>query len=215
MLVITITLYVISVIISFIAILLVSLFLFILSKDLGNFDLFLLIANTLLVIVILSLIFSFARNKKIFVELIECILSNVFKLFKRRFNTKKFYEIIDDYYHGAKMIKSDKKHFLTPILLLLVKHLIDILSIYIIFYALNLKISFLVIVFGIAIANLISTISFIPSGIGIFEFGMAGSFAALGINLGIAISAVLLFRLISLWIPVLLGFILYKPTLKV
>ncbi|MBI2671179.1 flippase-like domain-containing protein [Candidatus Woesearchaeota archaeon] len=208
-------LYLIALISSFLLILIFSLLFFIIAKKLAKIDMFLLVANTFLVITIALLLYAFVKNKKNFIDFLEKFLIKTFKFFKITWRKEKFLHILEEFYEGGNIIKKDKRHFLVPILFLLVKHFIDTFSIFLIFNSFGVKINILIVVFGIAIANVISLFSLIPGGIGVFEISMAASFFVLGIDVNIAIASVLVFRLVSYWLPILIGFFLYKSALKV
>jgi uncharacterized protein (TIRG00374 family) len=48
-----------------------------------------------------------------------------------------------------------------------------------------------------------------PGGVGGVEGGMIGAFAALGVNTGLAVVAVLVFRALVFWLPTVPGTIAY------
>ncbi len=62
-----------------------------------------------------------------------------------------------------------------------------------------------VLVVGLGVANLFTALPHAPGGLGAVEAGMAGTYAALGVPAGTAVVAVLGYRLVSYWLPVLAG----------
>ena len=72
-------------------------------------------------------------------------------------------------------------------------------------YALNMHISFVVVILvftlGVGVGAAIPT----PGGIGGFEAGLAGGFVAYGVDPASALAAALLFRLVSYWLPIAAG----------
>ena len=209
------TIFYTALVISFLIILMASLLSFILIRNLGLLDLFWFIANMFLIIIIFFAVYEIMKNKKHFSRFIETILNKVMGLFHKNINKQKFYSIINEFYEGLRKIKNNKKHFILPLLLSSLKHLFDALAIYLLFLSLGSNIPILIIIFGIAIADILSLAMFIPGGMGVFEISMAGVLVVFGIPFNLSFAAVLLFRIFSFWIPTLIGVVIYKSTLKV
>lgn len=53
-----------------------------------------------------------------------------------------------------------------------------------------------------------------PGGIGAMETVMTAGLVAAGVNAGIALSAVLLYRLLSFWLPTIPGWIAFRQLMK-
>jgi glycosyltransferase 2 family protein len=209
------TIFYTALVVSFLIILMASLLSFILVRNLGLLDLFWFIANLLLIILIFFTIYELMKNKRHFSNFIESIINKTLGLFKKKMNKQKFYSIINEFYEGLRKIKNDKKHFLLPLLLLSLKHFFDALAIYLLFLSLGFNVSIFIIIFSIAIADILSLTMFVPGGIGVFELSIAGVLVAFGVPFNLSLAAVLLFRIFSFWIPTLIGVAIYKNTLKV
>lgn len=54
-------------------------------------------------------------------------------------------------------------------------------------------------------ANLLNALPISPGGLGLVEAGLTGTFVAFGVPAGVALTTVLVYRLISLWLPVAAG----------
>lgn len=82
----------------------------------------------------------------------------------------------------------------------------DILTIYALFFAAGQSISFGVLLTGYGLPLLLGKAGFLPGGVGIVEATMTAIYASLGISADIVVVVILGYRLISFWIPVLIGF---------
>jgi len=88
----------------------------------------------------------------------------------------------------------------------LLAHLLDIVTLYILFRAFNQSIELGTLIAGYAMGILFWIVSFTPQGIGVVEGVMALTFSSLGISGAAATTVVLAFRGLTFWIPMLLGF---------
>lgn len=86
----------------------------------------------------------------------------------------------------------------------------DLLAIYLIFLAAGYKINPGILFAGYGLPLLLAKMAFIvPGGLGIIETSMAALFTSLGVPNDIALVVILGYRLVSFWIPVLTGFLVY------
>jgi len=81
----------------------------------------------------------------------------------------------------------------------------DMLTLYFAFLAARQPLHFTVLLAGYGVPVLLGRSSFLPGGIAVIEIGMSAVFAGLGIDTQVAIVAVLTYRLISFWLPTLIG----------
>lgn len=82
----------------------------------------------------------------------------------------------------------------------------DIFCLYFTFIGFGYKPHLPVVIFTYAVAKILGTISFIPGGLGVIEASMSLLFIGFGVPSATALTAVLVFRLISFWLPIPLGF---------
>lgn len=83
----------------------------------------------------------------------------------------------------------------------------DILTLYFMFIAAGNDISLGVLLSGYGLPLLLGKMAFfLPGGVGVVESGMAALYSGLGILSSTAVVAILGYRLISFWIPSLIGF---------
>lgn len=86
----------------------------------------------------------------------------------------------------------------------------DLLMMYLIFLAAGYKISLGVLFAGYGLPLLLAKMAFIvPGGIGVIETSMAALFTSLAVPKDIALVVILGYRLISFWLPIMVGFLVY------
>lgn len=200
--------------IAFVLVLLFAFIMLVIRKNLDLISLILLIIAALIIVVVALLLFESIKNRRYFANFIEKIATRLFRIFKKEFNKEKFDYVIEEFYEGIKIMRNDKKHFLIPLVFSLVKILLDVITIYLIFLSFNVKISIPIIILGLTIGSVLGIISFLPGGLGIFELTTSGIYTGLGVNFGIALETILIFRFLSYWLPNLIGFLIYKHTLE-
>jgi uncharacterized membrane protein YbhN (UPF0104 family) len=82
----------------------------------------------------------------------------------------------------------------------------DILSLYFLFIAANYRPSPGLVLAGYGLPLLAGKMAVLPGGLGVVEGGMVGLYEALGVPGGVVVVVVLGYRLLSFWIPFVLGF---------
>jgi phosphatidylglycerol lysyltransferase len=85
-------------------------------------------------------------------------------------------------------------------------HLLDLLTLYILFLAFHQPVSLGALLAGYAMGILFLVVSITPQGIGVVEGVMTLTFTSLGIPGAVAATVVLVFRGLTFWLPMLLGF---------
>lgn len=94
------------------------------------------------------------------------------------------------------------------------EHLLDLLTIAAVFAAFAQPINLGVLIVGYFLASLLAFLSFIPTGLGIFEGSLVGLYTALGVPFEAAAVTVLVYRALSFWLPIPFGFALYEQLLR-
>jgi glycosyltransferase 2 family protein len=82
----------------------------------------------------------------------------------------------------------------------------DMLTLYILFGALGHSVSLSVLFVGYGLPLLFGKVGFLPGGLGIVEGTMAVLYGGLGVPNAILVVVILTYRLLSFWLPTLLGF---------
>ena len=85
----------------------------------------------------------------------------------------------------------------------------DMLTLYFIFIAANNQVSIGILLIGYGLPLLLGKMAFIiPGGVGVIETTMVGLYTELGVPNSTAVAVVLAYRLISLWLPLIVGFLM-------
>lgn len=90
---------------------------------------------------------------------------------------------------------------------------VDGVTLYLIFLAIAAPTPFGVCFIAIVIASVAATIGPMPMGLGTFEAGMIASLAVYGVPVETALTATLIYRGLSLWLPLLPGFAIIQREL--
>jgi len=85
----------------------------------------------------------------------------------------------------------------------------DILTLYLVFIAAGYRVNPGLLLGGYGLPLLLSKFTFLPGGIGLVEGGMAAIYTGLGVPGATSVVVILTYRIISFWLPTLLGFPLF------
>jgi uncharacterized membrane protein YbhN (UPF0104 family) len=83
----------------------------------------------------------------------------------------------------------------------------DILTLYLLFLAAHYTPNPGLVLAGYGLPLLAGKMAVLPGGLGVVEGGMVGLYEALGVPSGVVVVVILGYRLISFWVPALLGFL--------
>ena len=112
----------------------------------------------------------------------------------------------EEFNQAASAVAGHPSRLMRTIAIALLAHVLDILTLYILFLAFNQPVSLGVLVAGYAICILFWVVSPTPQGIGIVEGMMTLTFTSLGIPGAVSATVSLAFRGLTFWLPMLLGF---------
>ncbi|HWL50655.1 MAG TPA: lysylphosphatidylglycerol synthase transmembrane domain-containing protein [Acidimicrobiia bacterium] len=84
--------------------------------------------------------------------------------------------------------------------------IVDAAALWVMFLGFGVRLHPAVLLVGYGLANLINALpELTPGWLGVLESALAATYAALGVPVGIAVMAVLAYRLVSYWLPVAVG----------
>ncbi|MDA8229356.1 MAG: lysylphosphatidylglycerol synthase transmembrane domain-containing protein [Desulfitobacterium hafniense] len=86
----------------------------------------------------------------------------------------------------------------------------DLLILYTAFKIIRYDVSPGLVAAGLALATVLSLVSMVPQGIGIYETSMTWFYLQLGVPFSIALSVALIYRAVTFWLPILPGLISLK-----
>ena len=125
------------------------------------------------------------------------------------FSSPRLLKFFEEMTIGEKLITADKRKLIAPFVYSALFNFFHYLTIYLIFLSFSFPVSIEKIICGASIAGLISFVTFLPGGFGVYETSMAMTYYNLGVPLNLAILVTLIFRLFSLWAPIPVGLFLY------
>lgn len=139
-------------------------------------------------------------------NVVNWALWHVAKWRKKPYDPQKTKETVDGYIMAWKGLAKGNWH--KPLLGALIYVFFDMLAMYFLFLAAGYKVYAGVLFAGYGLPYLISKIAFIfPGGIGVIEASMAAIFTSMGVPSEISVVVILSYRLLSFWIPIVLGFV--------
>jgi phosphatidylglycerol lysyltransferase len=112
-----------------------------------------------------------------------------------------------EFNQAATAVASHPSRLMRTVGMAFLAHLVDISSLYILFRAFNQPIGLGVLVAGYAVGILFWIVSITPQGIGVVEGVMTLTFTSLGIPSAVAATITLIFRGLTFWLPMVLGFL--------
>ena len=135
------------------------------------------------------------------------IITKVFKFFKKTIDQKRINQEFDRLFKTWDTLLSGG--WKGPLIGAGITIIFDMTTIYFIFLGTGLSIPLDILITGYGLPILFGKMAFIiPGGIGVIETTMIGLYANLGIPLQVATIVVLVYRFISFWTPLLIGFVL-------
>ncbi|MEK7143006.1 MAG: lysylphosphatidylglycerol synthase transmembrane domain-containing protein [Patescibacteria group bacterium] len=108
-------------------------------------------------------------------------------------------------YQATKILAQNRKYQLSAVFGALFYWFGDIFCLYFAFLGLGWPPHIAIVIFTYAAAKILSQISFIPGGLGVSEATLSLIFIGFGVPASTALAAVLIFRLISFWLPIPVG----------
>lgn len=88
--------------------------------------------------------------------------------------------------------------------------LLDSLTLYALFHGLGMPVSFLPVLFGFILTKIISLLPFLPGALILYEGSMTFFYVHFGVPVAVAAVVTLLYRALSFWLPIPVGFFLYR-----
>jgi uncharacterized protein (TIRG00374 family) len=188
------------------------------SRDINRVSVRLVILLLLAIIVGISLLLAaFAKRRRLerlinpFVRLTNFI-SRLFPGHRDLIGRKEFHAFLDELYEGVAAIRQLRTW---PRLMLwaLATNVTEVATLYVVLAGLGWWMNPGVAIAAYALAILASLLSLITNGFGVYEAAMTGTLVALGLPLSAALSAVLLYRILSLALFLPPGFYFYRQYL--
>lgn len=159
------------------------------------------IVITGLTAVIAGIVVLLARNQ--WMEAIAVRVCRIVKRFRGSFDEKLITDAVERADRTWKTMKTGG--WIRPAIFSFLVLTFDLLCLRYAFLATGISIHFSVLLAGYGVPILLGRASFLPGGIAVIEVAMAAIFGGLGVPASAAVVAVLTYRLISFWLPTLVG----------
>jgi len=138
-------------------------------------------------------------------KILRSLTTKLNKITKKEHNLESLEVKLEQFYSEMKVF--GKRKWMKPALGSLTMIVFDMLTLYFFFMAAGVYVKPGILIAGYSISVLLGrSLFFIPGGAGVVEGGMAAMYTNLGIHSHITVIAVLGYRLVSFWIPILIGF---------
>jgi uncharacterized protein (TIRG00374 family) len=155
-------------------------------------------------LVFLLVLYGFKHQEKV-ERLVLWLAGLLGKLLRRTYDAAPIANMTDKIYAGLKLLLNGR--WKEPVLGAVLNIVFDMLTLYFLFMAAGHAANPGVLVAGYGVSILLQRgVFFIPGGIGVIEGGMVAIYTSLGIPGAVSVVVILGYRLISFWIPSLLGF---------
>lgn len=151
------------------------------------------------------LIFFGIRHEKAVMKIVLNIASFVMRLFHRPYEEEKIRNVVSNILSNLRLLSN--RGWIKPTIGAVLFVVFDILVLYLFFLAADYPVKIGVMISGYSLALLLGRGAFfLPGGIGLIESSMIAFYSTLGVPGSVSIAVVLSYRLISFWIPSILGF---------
>ncbi len=206
--------------ISFQALLLLGLLMLAFSGDVNNFVL--LISGALITLLVVStfgMAFILGSKERIrsFSTFITKLINKFINLFRRKnpetISIERVRKVFTDLHENYLILRRNYSGLKRPLLFSFIANLTEVLTLYVVYIAFGQWVNPGAVILAYAVANFAGLISFLPAGVGIYEALMTAVLAASGVPAGISIPVTATYRIISMSIQLIPGYILYYRNL--
>ncbi|MFH1071902.1 MAG: lysylphosphatidylglycerol synthase transmembrane domain-containing protein [Nanoarchaeota archaeon] len=195
---------------AFVVLVLFGLFYLIIHKELDKAYLAPLFLAFGLLLGVSYLFLHLAHKKSRLQKFIVFLASHLSRIRKKRLKLARLLFFVDDLFEGKQIVKQHIRRFIMPLFFQFCIFFLSALTIAALFRGFGYKAHLTIVIAGLAISLLLSMVSFIPGGLGVFEASMAFVYANLGVPTIYALIVTLLYRVISFWLPLPFGLLIYR-----
>ncbi len=208
--------------ISFLIILFIGMFLlsFGSGKSHSSVALFIGLSITFLTLfgVLIGIYIISDKNRiKAFTAFLPRILNNILRPFKKGKNTidlSKLERLFEDLNKDYSLIAKDWRTLKIPFFWSFMMNLSEVGTVYLAYVALGHLVNPGAIILAYAVASFAGLVSILPGGIGVYEALMTATLTGAGVPKALALSATLIYRILTMVIFLPVGFIYYQIALR-
>ncbi len=207
---------------SFLLLLLVGVFLLALSHDTNGLVIFIssaIIFTTLFGTGVGIFIIGKATRIKAFVSWLPKGLNALFRLFRitkkhEIINMQRVESTLENMHEDYKALTRNIALVRRLFWWMLLFNVAEIITIYVVYVAFGTLINPGALILAYAIANFAGLIAILPGGVGVYEGLMTATLASVGVARGLALSATVLYRILSMLLFLPVGYYFYSKVLK-
>lgn len=133
---------------------------------------------------------------------------------KRFVSDAQLSHFFDEFYEGYHFLLANRSKWRLPLICALSANIAEVSTVYIVVLAFGVTLNPGIVIAAYTLANLFSIVSIISSGVGVYELTMVAAFAALKVPLALAVSVVIVYRMLNFVIFLPIGFYLYHKELS-
>lgn len=176
-------------------------------------------AMLIIIVLVINSAFYLFRHKESLYRIME-FLSRLVNRLRRIFKSKKYTSpqdisfFIEEFYLGVDVIRQNKKKLIKPLACAIVFFFSDVLTLFFVFLAFGRWVKIGIIIIGFVLTDTLGFVVAIPTSLGVFELSMSAIFSNLGIPLASAVVATLIFRALTFWLPIPIGYFFYHSLIK-
>jgi uncharacterized protein (TIRG00374 family) len=164
------------------------------------------------VLVLAFLVISFLRRRAAVYRSADSIVRTVDRIFGRLlkrvlYHPERVRGMVDDFYRGLEFAQRDRGRVFISFLCAFSRLGCDALALYFSFHAIGYDVAPGAVLLIFIVSSSVSTIAAVPGQIGVMETMLSVMSTAFGIPPPVAVSATLLYRLVSFWLPVPFGYL--------
>jgi uncharacterized protein (TIRG00374 family) len=112
------------------------------------------------------------------------------------------------------ILAKDWKKLMRPFWWALLTNVCEVLTIYAVYLAFGELINPGALILAYAVANFAGLIAILPGGVGVYEGLMTATLTSAGIDKALALSATVVYRVLSMMVALPIGYVLYQRVLK-
>lgn len=158
-----------------------------------------------------------SRLTKVVLPVVRFINGLFKRFFRRRSNLiplVRVEQFLTDFSTDYEILSRDKRRRLQLLWWALLGNITEVATVYAVFIGFGLWPNLGVVITGYTLAVMASVLSLATGGLGVYEFGMIGAFAALGVPLAASFAVVIVYRGLSMIYFLPPGFYYYRKYLK-
>jgi len=163
-------------------------------------------------------IISDEQRIKSFVGFLPKVVNKFVGLFRRHnrgvINIEKIEHTMADLHTDYVLIAKDWRKLKMPFIWSFVVNACEILTIYVVYMAFGELINPGALILAYAVANFAGLVAVLPGGVGIYEGLMTATLTSAGVDKALALSATVVYRVLSMIVFLPVGYVLYQRVLK-